>query len=502
MDKDIAVVFDCGSTNITVIAIDASGEILTSWSVPNEPVSPEDEPDDHLVWDVDGLWDKLSTACSHCVEDIDPGRITAVTVTTWGADGTFIDEDGDFLYPAISWQDGRTEALADQIAADLDPWEIYQTSGYTIIPFNTLLKLRWLVDNEPEIVEKADHFLMMPGIFSYLLCGERSLDPTSAGTTMAIDMAARDWSEELLSWAGVSDDIFPPLVEPGRIIGRVTRSAAAATGLPEDTPVVAAGHDTQFAAVGSGAGPTEAILSSGTWEILMLRSTQFNPAREDFENGLLIEADAEAGKYNPQFLMMGSGVLEWLRDQFYTDMAGAEVGYGDMIVAAEGVEPGADGLTVIPSFVADTGPLSKYDTEGTIVGLKLSSSRDHLYRAALEGLSFQLRQAVDILTANRKVGCTGIRAVGGGSKNDLWNQIRADVCQMPVTTIEQKEATVLGAAMFAFVGGEVYDNIQQAQQEMISQTFVFEPGENAAKYQELFEDYTKIPPALADHYGS
>lgn len=501
MDKDVTVVFDCGSTNLTVIAIDVSGEILTSWSSPNEPTSPEEAPGEYLVWDVDQLWGKLCTLCGHCMDEVDADRIAAVTVTTWGADGTFVDEDGEFLRPPISWQDGRTEALAEQIKSDLDPWEIYQTSGYTVIPFNTLLRLRWMADNEPEIVEQAEHFLMMPGIFSYLLCSESSIDPTSAGTTMAMEMEARDWSDELLSWAGVEADTFPPLVEPGRIIGRVTRSAAVDTRLPAEIPVVAAGHDTQFAAVGSGADPTEAILSSGTWEILMLRTTEFNPAREDFENGLLIEADAQAGRYNPQFLMMGSGVVEWLRDRFFTDMSGAEMGYGDMVVAAEAIDPGADGVTVIPSFVADTGPLSKYETEGTVLGLKLSTSRDHLYRAALEGLSFQLRQALDILTANRQMDCTGIRAVGGGSKNDLWNQIRADVCNMPVTTIEQKEATVLGAAMFAFVGAGVYEDIDDATEGMISETILSEPGDNVPVYRELFDRYTEIPPALADHYG-
>ncbi len=500
MERDLAVVFDCGSTNLTVVVVDAAGKLVASSSTSNAPVVPPGQPDDHLVWDMQQLWERLATACGKCLAEIETERLCAVTITTWGADGAPVAADGELLYPPISWQDARTEALARQIEAEIDPWEIYQISGYQVIPFNTLLKLRWLRDNEPEVLEAAEHWLMMPGLLSMLLCGEFSLDPTAAGTMMAMDMAKRQFSPRLLEWAGVEASLFAPMVEPGGIIGGVTAAAAERTGLPEGLPVIAAGHDTQFAAVGSGATPGEVILSSGTWEILMLRADTYRVTPEDFTDGLLTEPDAEAGKYNPQLLMMGSGVLEWLRDQFFTDVSGQEMSYDEMVAAAETIPPGADGITLIPSFVADTGPLRRYETEGTILGLKLSSSREHLYRATLEGLSYQLRQAVEILTRASDQPCRGIRAVGGGSKNELWNQIRADVCRLPVTTIEQKEATVLGAAMFAFVGGGLFDSIASAQQQMVGCTQVFEPSAEVEIYRELFAAYAAVPEMLAGFY--
>jgi L-fuculokinase len=156
---------------------------------------------------------------------------------------------------------------------------------------------------------------------------------------------------------------------------------------------------------------------------------------------------------------------------------------------------------VIPSFVSGTGPLRRHQTEGTVLGLGLSTTRDHLYRAALEGLSCQLRQAVGILSRGCESPCTGIRVVGGGSKNPLWNQIRADVCRLPVTTIEQKEATVLGASMFAFVGGGTYGSIAEAQEKMVGATQVFEPSANADAYEAVFEAYSGLPPALQSFYG-
>ncbi len=500
MKRDLAVVFDCGSTNLTVVVVDAGGQLVASWSCPSGPVHQEGMPDGYIVWDLDGLWTQLCTACKQCMDEIDPDRLCGVTVTTWGADGAPVSAGGELLYPPISWQDRRTEELARDIEGDIDPWALYEISGYQVIPFNTLLKLRWLHDNEPQALAEAEHWLMMPGLFSMLLCGEHSLDATAAGTMMAIDMAQRRFADNLLDWAGIDASLFPPIIDPGTVVGRVSAEAAKATGLPEHLPVVAAGHDTQFAAVGSGATPGEVILSSGTWEILMLRSDAFAPSKQDFEDGLLFEADAEPGKFNPQLLMMGSGVLEWLRDQFYTDSTGRETGYGDMVLAAGEIRPGCDGVTFIPSFVPDTGPLRRYQTEGTMLGLSLATTRDHLYRAALEGLSCQLRQAVDTLRRGSGVDCTGIRAVGGGSKNLLWNQIRADVCRLPVTTIEQKEATVLGASMFAFVGGGRYGSIAEAQESMIGDTQVFEPSEDADAYEQVFDAYSGLAPALEGFY--
>jgi L-fuculokinase len=500
MDKDLAVVFDCGSTNLTVVVVDASGRIVSDSSAPNGPVRQPDKPADYSIWDVEGFWDRLANACRCCIGDMDTDRLCGVTVTTWGADGAPATTDGRLLYPPISWQDGRTHSLADRIAGDIDPWHIYQLSGYQIISFNTLLKLRWLHDNEPEILDRADHWLMMPGILGMLLSGKASLDATAAGTMMAMDMASRTLSSELLQWAGVETGLFPPLSEPGQIIGGVTAQAAKCTGLPQGLPVIVAGHDTQFAAVGSGATPAEVILSSGTWEILMLRASEYRATQQDFTDGLLIEADAEAGRYNPQLLMMGSGVIEWLRDQFFTDVSGREAGYGDMIAAAETIAPGSDGVTVIPSFVSDTGPLRRYETAGTVLGLKLSTTRDHLYRATLEGLSYQLRQALAILTRTSADQYQGLRVVGGGSKNLLWNQLRADVCGLPVTTIEQTEATVLGAAMFVFVGAGIFPDIAAAQDAMVGATQVFEPSENAAAYEDLFTRYATLPETLSGFY--
>lgn len=447
------------------------------------------------------MFRKLADACKQVCAQVDSAEIVAVTITTFGADGAPMDADGNITYPVICWQDERTEPLAAVIDRRAPLMELFNTTGYQVIPFNTLLRLIWLRENQPAALDGAESYMMMAGLLSHILCGERSIDPTAAGTMMAMDLGRRDWSPGMLRLAGLDASFFPRWVEPGGVIGAVHQEGAEATGLPVGTPVVAAGHDTQFAAVGCGARPGEAVLSSGTWEILMLRHNQFAPNRLAFDEGLIYECDAEPGLWNPQLLMMGSGVLEWLRDLLYSDLAGRDDAYDVMIADAQRYSPGDGGLTFLPSFVPSTGPTKKHGTRGTILGLELSTDRGKLYRAALEGLSLQLRHALEVLQQATGFVPKGVRAVGGGSKNQLWNQIRADVTGLPVTITEQKEATVLGAAMFAFVGAGVYASAAEAQDGMTLGEQVIEPSENQSVYEPIYKRYRMAPPALQGFYG-
>ena len=489
---EIAIVMDCGSTNLRVIAVDSGGNILASEGFPNKPSFQKGAKPGYLVWDIEDMWKKLSLASRKVIAKIGKAGIKAVTVTTFGADGAPVDKNGNLTYPVISWQCQRTTDCSGAIYRTISADEIYRITGYQVISFNTILKMMWLRKHVPQALEKAKYFMMTPGLLSYNLCSEFSIDPTIASTAMAMDIKKRRWSDRMLKMAGVDSSFFPRWVEPGEIIGRVTKKASMETGLLQDTPVVACGHDTQFALYGSGAKRGEAILSTGTWEILMVRTDKCKPDKTGFDGGLIFECDATKGYWNPQILMMASGVLEWIRRNFFAEIANQKNIYSLMVSEAKKISPGSNGITVIPSFKPDTGPFKKYNTPGTILGLTLATKRAEIYRASLEGISFQLKSALEILQSAISHKPEGLRVVGGGAKNNLWNQIRADVTDMPVTVTEQKEATVLGAAMFALSGSGAYKSVEEASKNFKFEERVFEPSKNKKVYKELFEKFSKI----------
>jgi len=495
----LVLVFDCGSTNIRVAAVDVKGQIVTQASEPNSPIpQPEGKPN-WLVWDVDGIWSKLCSLCHEVLRIVEPRyKVRAVTVTTWGADGALVKRDGSLAYPAISWQCPRTREIADELPKIMNPWDIFRITGYQIISFNTLLKLMWIRRHAPNAFKDAFTWLMMPGLIVHRLTGAFHIDPTSASTMMAMDLAKRDWSPEMLSLADLDPGFFPEWKEPGEIAGYVLTKAHKETGLPEGLPVVVSGHDTQFAIMASGAGRDEAILSSGTWEILGLRLNRFDPNRTAFEEGVIIEADVQPNLWNPQLLMIASAVLEWIREKFYSELK--ERKYEVMIDEALKVPPGSEGVMVIPSFVSDSGPTKRYATRGTVLGLGLRSTRAHVYRAALEGLSFQLRLALEVIERAFNFKARGVRVVGGGSKNYLWNQIRADVTGIPITVTRFSEATVLGAALTAFKGVGIFKSFDEALRSVELGLRSFTPGPDKTTYERLYGVYRELLKALKPFY--
>ncbi|MHC4480831.1 MAG: FGGY family carbohydrate kinase [Planctomycetota bacterium] len=497
---DVVLVVDCGATNVTAAAVDAEGRVLASVSEPNGPVPQQGGEPGWLVWDLDALYETVCGASRRIVEQVEPGSVAAVTVATWGADGAPVTASGRPTYPVISWQCPRTGPTMRRMCEQLGERRLFNLTGYQAIRFNTLFKLGWLREHAPEALDGAETWLMVAGLLSRRLCGEPSLDVTGASTTMMLDLAELRWAPELLGAVGLDESFFPELIWPGEVIGALTAGAAGQSGLREGTPVVAAGHDTQFAPIGSGAAEGEAVLSTGTWEIAMLRTPEPVTSDYAFEEGLLSEADAVPGLYDPQLLMMGSGVLEWVRQRLYPSAGERGEAYEAMIEEARGLAPGSDGVMVVPSFVPDTGPFRKHGTAGTIVGLGLTATRAHLYRAALEGLCFQLREALRILGEATGFRPERVRVVGGGARNELWNQMRADVCGMPVVVTERREATIVGAAIAAWVGAGRFESIPDGQRSVPMPAEVIEPSEDAGAYEELFERFRTIPPGLSGFY--
>jgi len=492
-----SLVLDCGATSLRAVAISEKGEILCLSSFPNAP-SPQEGDKNFLIWDIEEIWKKLTLAIRQVISEVG-NEIFAVTVTTFGADGAPLRKDGTLTYPVISWQCQRTAPQAKEITNFLSPREIFRITGYQIIPFNTLFKLLWLRENAPRSLDEADTFLMMPGILNFKLCGEISMDFTSASTTMMLDIEKRCWSQDLLFLAGLTPSFFPPLCSPGEVVGEVQTKASEETGIPQGTPVVAAGHDTQFAIVGSLASPEELVLSSGTWEISALRLPYYRDSSSFFERGGLTELDAEENLWNPQMLMMAGGVVEWVRRNFFSDIKDEKNIYEVMVESARTMPPGAGGIVVIPAFMP-SGPTKPYATQGTILGLELTSERGQVFRAVLEGLPFQLKEAVLALEEAFGYNPKKVRVVGGGSKNKLWNQIRADVLNLPVVTTSCKEATVLGASLFSQVGAGIAKNLEEAKSRVRIETTVWEPSSQTEIYEELFAQYAKLPPLLAPFY--
>ncbi len=449
------MIFDCGATNLRVVAMAPDGSIKASHSFPN---ATADDPHfkEGKIWPLDDIWKKLCAVSKAVVNELNNVPIVGVSVTTFGVDGTLVDSEGNLKYPVISWQCNRTHAILKSLDKYIDLIGLYGRTGVYPYDFNTIFKLLWLKENCPKIF-KDSRFLFMPSLLIKLLSGVQVNDATMLGTAMLGQLDSQEVSTYILETLGLPLNLFGSVARPGEVVGEITKEASKETGIPKGIPVCLSGHDTQFAVFGSGAGLNEPVLSSGTWEILMCRTHRYRATEQQLNLGITTEFDAEKGKYNLGVNYVASGVLEWIGNHFFHDVP-KENRYQVMMDEAVGVPPGSNGVVVTPNFYNPN-----EDSGGAISGIKLATGRGEIYRASLEALAFRLKSALQSLEKAANFKAEKIICVGGGSKNKLWNQIKADVCGIPVQLIAHKETTVLGSALFTFTGVRYYADLNEAR---------------------------------------
>ena len=370
MTQDVIVVLDCGATNVRAIAVDATGRMVAKSALPNATQAATENSAWH-IWPLDEIIEKFAQCCAVIRKDLDASGhcIVGLTVTTFGVDGALLDAQGTMLYPVISWKCPRTVSVMADIDRYFNPDELQRITGVGHFSFNTVHKLIWLKENRPGLVDKAAHWLFISSLINYRLTGVFSTDRTMAGTSQLFDLAKDRFSDEILTRIGIPVSLFPPLVNPGEVIGSLQESAAQRLGLPAGLPVCSAGHDTQFAQFGSGAAMNQPVLSSGTWEILMARTAHVDTGSLSNFRESTCELDSAVGLYNPGLQWLASGVVEWVKDTCWKGVSSSEV-YDQMITEAANIPSGCDGVTMVPDLLMGPGGVGG----GAFNGLSIASS--------------------------------------------------------------------------------------------------------------------------------
>lgn len=455
----IVLIFDCGATNLRTIAINQQGNIIASSHLPNQTHAGNENSDYH-IWDFAEIWQKLDSCAEKTLlqlktQNIPLTQIVAIGVTTFGVDGAPFDSQGNQLYPIISWKCPRTFPIMEKLQDYINITQHYHRNGIGQYSFNTLFKLLWLKENQPEIYAQMDKWVFISAMISHRLTGKFITDRTMAGTSMMTDLASGDWNEDILNLLNLTQDQFPKMKNAGEKIGLLSTALCQKYGL-NPIPVISCGHDTQFAVFGSGAKLNQPVLSSGTWEILMVRTPQALPNIDFIKQGLTTELDAQPQVFNPAVQWVGSGIMEWLGKTFFSDVYHSDNYYPTMI--KEGMDAGKSAV----QFVGEFSQLNA----GQLHGLSMYANRGQIYYAALQYMADQLKQGLQVLQQVGGFTAENLLCVGGGSKNSLWNQIRANTLHLPIDVVDVAEATVLGAAMFAFTAVGIYDNVETAQTSM------------------------------------
>jgi len=481
---------DVSTTATKAVLVDGSGAVRGigvaeyGFSVPR-PLWSEQEPSQ---W-----WDGAIEAIRSVLDStgVDGAEVEAVGLTGQMHGAVLLDRAGVVLRPAILWNDQRTSAECDAIRAAVGPDRLVAITGNDALTGFTAPKLVWVRDHEPEVWRQVAHVLLPKDYLRYRLTGEYAIDKADGAGTLLFDLAARDWSAELLAALGIDPAWMPRTWEGPAVTGTLTGTAAARTGLRVGTPVVAGGGDQAANAVGVGVvEPGTMALSLGTSGVV------FAPTdRPLFEPRGRVHAFCHAlpGRWHMMSVMLSAaGSLRWFRDALApgTDFA-------ELVASAAGVPAGSEGLWFLPYLTGERSPYPDPFARGAFVGLTVAHDRRHLTRAVLEGVAFGLRDGLDLMIAAGVAVPDQVRASGGGTASPLWRQILADVLGTEIATVSTSEGAAYGAALLAAVGAGWFPSVEAATEALVSATPVAAPGPDAAVYAEAHAVYRDLYPALA-----
>lgn len=420
--------------------------------------------------------------------------VAAVGLTGQMHGAVLLDASGTVLRPAILWNDQRTAAECDEIRARVGSERLISITGNDALTGFTAPKLLWVARHEPEIWERIARILLPKDYVRFRLTGEAAVDKADGAGTLLFDLRARDWSPEIVAALGLDPAWLPPTFEGPAITGRVTPSAAEATGLAPGTPVVAGGGDQSAAAVGVGAtAPGTMAVSLGTSGVV------FAPTEAPLvETRGRVHAFCHAvpGRWHLMAVMLSAaGSLRWFRDTLAPG-----IDYPTLVEPAADVPAGSEGLFFQPYLTGERTPHADPLARGAFVGLTVRHDRRHLVRAILEGVAYGLRDGLELMRGAGIAAPRQVRITGGGSASRLWRQIVADVLGVEVATVTTTEGAAYGAALLAGVGATWFPSVDAAASALVQATPVAAPGPAAAVYAEAYERHRTLYPTLAPLY--
>ena len=396
---------------------------------------------DSLRWDVQRLIDEITVGIKAAMDEAQ--TVAGLGLDTWGVDFGLMDADGNLMEKPYHYRDSRTEGMIDEACRIVGKWELYANSGIQFMPFNTLFQLLGCKHRTPEPLGKATQLLFMPNLLMTLLGARPCAEYTIASTSQMMDMHTGQWSKKLLNALDLSIEILPEVVNPGRQIG-VLNPAIARNKDGSAIPILTVGtHDTAsaVAAVPAVENRPWACLSSGTWSLMGIETPSPIITPKTFEYALTNEGGVE---HTIALLrnIMGLWLVQECRRQWETE--GQALDYAtiaDMATAAEPftawIDP--DDMT----FFAPGDMPGKINAFLTQTGQTPIQDKGRMIRVILESLAMRYRQVLRMLEDVSGQTLETLHIIGGGTQNELLNQLTADATGKTVIT-GPVEATVLG----------------------------------------------------------
>jgi rhamnulokinase len=482
--------FDLGAESGRAILATLDGQKLSleekhRFSNPNGKITGQ------YQWNLLAQWEELKTGLRNAQAGLN-GSLAGIGVDTWGVDFGLLTASGELLGNPVMYRDPRTDGMMDRAFAKVPREKLFEATGIQFMQLNTLFQLLAMKEQKSKLLESAQTLLFMPDLFNFLLCGSRKSELSIASTSQMYDPRKRRWATEVLEQLGLPTNILPQIVASGTVLGDLLPDVAAECGA-KPAPVIAPGcHDTAsaVAAVPATDSTDYCYISSGTWSLMGVELKE-----------PIVSAKALAYNYTnemgvgPSVRFLKNIMGLWLVQECrrYWQKEGNDHGYTELTQMA--ARAGAFGPVIDPAhapFLKMGEMIPKIDQFCAKTKQRTPGTRGEYVRCCLESLALTYRRTIegleDILGRKIKV----IHIVGGGTRNELLNQMTADACGRPVIA-GPVEATAIGNVLVQAMAVGRVKSLADARQ-IVRENFDvkrFEP-QDAGKWDAAYQRYMGI----------
>jgi len=486
---------DIGTSGTKTVLFDKTGRSIASSTEEYPMYQPrigwaEQDPAD---W-----WNAVCITSRKVIEDsgISPSDIKGVGLSGQMHGLVILDENDRVLRKSIIWCDQRTDAECAEITEKVGKDRLIEITANPALTGFTASKILWVRNNEPDVYSKIRRILLPKDYIRFMLTGEYATEVSDASGMQLLDIRNRCWSDEVLEKLEIPVEWLGKMYESCENTGTITKEAADLTGIFEGTIVAGGAGDQAAGAVGNGI-VREGVISStiGTSGVVF---AHMDNIQIDKEGRVHTFCHAVPGCWHVMGVTQGAGLsLKWFRDNFcIEEMRTAELMDVDPYVLmdkeAGKVDAGSGGVLYLPYMMGERTPHLDSNAKAVFFGMSAAHGKQHMLRAVLEGVSYSLRDCMEIIK-EMGIDASQVRASGGGGKSPLWRQMQADMFKTEICTINSSEGPALGVAILAGVASGVFSDVVSACDSIISiETSQKPDSSNAEVYDRFYEIYKNL----------
>lgn len=481
---------DLGTSSLKLLLTDCNGKIINSVTKDYSVSYPKSGWSEQNAQD---WWIALKQGIPELLTAVSGEHIAGIGVAGQMHGLVILDKNDNVIRPVILWNDGRTANETEYLNTVVGKDVLSENTANIAFAGFTAPKILWVKENEPENFNKINKIMLPKDYINYLLTGVHACDYSDASGMLLLNVKNKTWSNKMLEICSIKEEQMPKLFESYEVIGSILPEIASELGISEKAIVVAGAGDNAAAAIGTATtGEGKCNISLGTSGTVFVSSEKFGV---DEFNALHSFAHADGGFHLMGCILSAASCHKWLCDSIFNEKK-----YNLLEKEVDISLLGKNELFFLPYLMGERSPINDTDATGIFIGLRPNTSRSQMLLAVLEGVSFAIRDNIEIaktLGIDIKTSCL----CGGGAKSKLWRRILANVLNIQLNIPVAEEGPGYGASILAMVGAGEYEKVAECAEKLVGIKETVEPDENLVLlYEERYQKFKKIYPAVKELY--